>query len=126
MCLSTVKDKNVDLSGCIVSGWKDFAGTASAPEFQVYGVKHLLGRAKKVPLDKWFEADKQQIASDDSELYDSGFHIYSDDGKRPNSASRRVYYRLVEVLGTQDGHEVIIAREMYVPSDPDGWPPRKR
>jgi hypothetical protein len=121
MCLEMIT-KRVEDPSCIVSGWKRFKGTAAEPHFDVYA----FSGSSKVPLDKWIHAEEEKLSVPGSyATYTSGFHVFSDEQETNKSGKifRRVYYRGVEVIGRQDGYEVAIARQMYVPSDPDAWPP---
>lgn len=128
MCLQTVAEK-FDSSTLIIDGWKEFGGTSSKPEFAAFS----LGGKKGVPLDEWISADSESIfgkakgvVATDGKTYVPGFHIYEDeDEARKLGASRRVYSRRMHTRGIQDKATVIIAQEMYVPSNPNGWPPKE-
>lgn len=115
MCLNT--SQTASPTPLIESGWKQFDGGGTSLSFSV---QKLRGR-HTVPLDKWLKADTgQQLRSGTGATYPSGFHIYADEMK---SGGRRVYYRQAHAKGRQDAHPCVIAAEMYVPSDPEGWPP---
>jgi hypothetical protein len=113
MCLDTV-DKKLEPSTLIESGWKTFAGSKTHPSFENYG----LDKTSAVPLEKWLVAKQTPLGQ-----YDSGFHIYTEEPKK-NKTYHRVYFRGAYVIGTQDGATVIVAKEMYVPSVDDMWPPK--
>lgn len=122
MCLDSISRKIDNPSPLIVGGWKQFSGTEDEPKFNVFE----LGKSNRVQLDEWITAEKVPVTDSMKRgrvVYDSGFHIYSDEKNKPGAAKRLVFYRNVEVIGTQDGFPCVIAREMYVPSKPDAWPP---
>jgi hypothetical protein len=118
MCLSKIEHTYVRPSGLIVDGWKQFSGTKSAPEFSV------MKGAGAVKLDEWMQASGPQIRSDYGEDYAAGFHVYADEPKQPQGY-RRVYVRGVTCSGRQSNDtRCLIAQELYVPSDPNAWPPK--
>lgn len=124
MCLSTITERIGSPTKLIVGGWKEFSVMNGKPRFMNTSLNHNY----EVPLDKWITAESVTIDMDRKQSYNSGFHIYSDEveNKKKKLANlRRVFYRGVETIGTQDGVPVVIAREMYVPSDPDAWPPER-
>lgn len=119
MCLSKIEvayDKPSDL---IVDGWKAFIGT---------GPKLTLSYMGSVALDTWLTASAANapngIKGDDGKTYKAGFHAYIDSPRY--SGYRRVYLRKITCAGEQDGKKCVIAQEMYVPSDPNGWPPKAK
>lgn len=124
MCLSTVKEIYDNPSTCIVDGWKELGSTGS-PRVQM-----AINGRYDVPLDKWVKATdehaKSGIKASDNTIYQPGFHVYSDETefRKKDSTMRRVFVRNITCLGTQDGKHVIIAQEMYIPSDLNGWPPK--
>ena len=64
-------------------------------------------------------------ASDGNE-YEAGFHVYEEDTNEMNKAPyRRVFVRCVSARGNEGySKKVLIAREMFVPTDQNGWPPK--
>jgi hypothetical protein len=124
MCLSKINlayDKPSDL---IVDAWKEFGGTSAKPES--YNVTLAIDGKRTVPLDQWIKASDKLapwgITASDGKTYKPGFHAYSVEKKR---LFRRVYLRKITCVGSQDNEECYVAQEMYVPSDPDGWPPKE-
>lgn len=124
MCLDEVKEKLSEKNELISCGWKEFSSSGGILRFQ----NNALGKSKDVPMDKWIEAESTKVGNWGKNSYQSGFHIYSDEKELgiPNSRYRRVYYRGVETIGRQDGKTVVIARWMFVPSDPEAWPPLRK
>lgn len=118
MCLDSVT-RQLEAVTLIESGWKNFSGTLDKPQFENYP----LWGDRNVPLDRWLTAERTVIAPI---KYDAGFHIYTDETEHRNRSKtlRRVYFRKAHTRGVQGAKTVAIAGEMYVPSDPDGWPPR--
>lgn len=116
MCLDAGHHK-VESSTLIQSGWKKFNGYEPDLMFEAMS----FGGAKRVPLDKWITAEGKGVQAIPS--YDAGFHIYEDE-KETRPGNRRVYYRNVHRRGRQSGCTVIVAKEIYVPSNPDDWPPK--
>lgn len=120
MCLSKINsilDKPSDL---IVDGRKVFSGTAQSLKFENMG--------GVVDMDVWLQASTsvaKELTASDGKTYKVGFHVYADESeaKRITPRTRRVYMRRITCVGDQDGKECLIAQEMYVPSDPDAWPP---
>ena len=125
MCLDKITQKgDLDANELITCGWKEFTNSGGILRFQ----NNALGDSKDVPMDKWIMAEGGKIGSWGVK-YEAGFHIYSDEVEIKVKSSmryRRVYYRGVETIGTQDGKTVVIARWMFVPSDPDAWPPLRK
>ena len=125
MCLSTVKETYDNPSKVIVDGWKNI--DASKPRFQL-----AVNGSLDIPKDKWITATSeheksgQGIKADDGIRYEPGFHAYADEKELKGKGHVRVFLRGVSCLGSQDGKQVIIAREMYLPSDPNGWPPKNQ
>ena len=120
MCLSSISE-TVEPVSLIQSGWKEFDGPTAQPRFAAYSYKGT----RDVPLDKWITAEGKNIKVSTFKHYDAGFHVYSEEQElKSRSQKRRVYYRNVHTRGTQDNLTVVIAKEIYVPSDPDAWPPR--
>src|SRR5206468_7330421 len=110
-------------SALIIDGRKEFNGSRSKPHFTNYDLR---GK-REVPLDEWISAETaQQIRASDGVNYESGFHVYEGDTRELNkSPYRRVFVRFVTARG--DGgrdRKVVIAREMFVPIDENGWPPK--
>lgn len=125
MCLDEVKEKLSEKNELISCGWKEFSSSAGILRFQ----NNALGKSKDVPMDKWIEAESTKVGNWKNS-YQSGFHIYSDEVdiqlKNNYNRYRRVFYRGVETIGKQDGKTVVIARWMFVPTDPDAWPPLRK
>ena len=123
MCLSAIKESYDQPSPLITDGWKVFNGTDLRPLFQ----SRVLGGSAEVPLDKWLRAEGvRDIPADDGNFYRPGFHAYSnEDQLNGKSWFRRVFLRQITCLGRQDGKDCVVAQEMYVPSDPNGWPPKE-
>lgn len=121
MCLETVKDRMDKPTTLIQSGWKTFNGPPAKPRFENFAFKS----SKDVPLDKWItaEANVAEIVGRQISGYKPGFHIFEDETEFKGK-KRRVYYRRAHTRGLQDGLTIVVALDMYVPSDPDGWPPR--
>ena len=124
MCLSTVSNKRPEFSSLILSGWKGFNGTTRDPKFSNFSHKG----SKDVPLNTWISKETDgttngRVEAGDGTHYSVGFHIWPDEKNKPREASRMVYYRRATAMGRQEGCPVIIAEEMYVSSDPEGWPP---
>lgn len=119
MCLSSVKEIYDPPSDLIVDGWKNFKGGANKPEFSM----QTHGGKSDVPLDVWIRAEATAtIMADDKKDYVPGFHVYCDD-HAGSTGYRRVFLRRVTCSGLQGSLKVVIAQEMYVPSNQDGWPP---
>jgi hypothetical protein len=119
MCLTTVDEQYDPPSSFIIGGEKYFSGPNSAPAFQQY----KLNGSSVVPLDEWLKADTtNKIRANDGKNYEAGFHVWLDENKK--HSGRRVFVRYVTARGKQDGEKLMIAREMYVPSEPNGWPPK--
>ena len=123
MCLSVI-DKDIKNPNTLIqSGWKNFSGTHSQPIFETC----KFADSYTVPLDKWITAEGDKIKAGWRSDYKAGFHIYEDEmelstTKRINK--RRVYFRRVHTRGSQNKVTVVVALEMYVPSNPDEWPPQ--
>lgn len=128
MCLEKVKETYDVPCTLIMDGWKDFGGSQLHPTFSSYS----LNGSNKVPLDKWIAASgehikNKEIKASDGHSYAPGFHVYSDEKEvkpEKNLGLRRVFVRKITCLGMQDKNSVIIAQEMYVPSNKNGWPPK--
>lgn len=121
MCLEYVREK-VAPTSLIQSGWKEFSGgyNTNKLSFQNFPFRG----SQTVPMDQWLTAEGDgKVRGGD---YKPGFHIYEDEKELDGrSRKRRVYYRRVHTRGTQDGLTVVIAQEMYVPTNPDAWPPKE-
>ncbi len=120
MCLDYGHFK-VEPSTLIQSGWKDFGSATFGSKLRFDNFQYK--GSKDVPLNKWITAEGDKVSGAD---YRAGFHIYEDEkelnGSGKNS-KRRVYYRNAHTRGRQSSLTVIVAQEMYVPSNPDDWPP---
>jgi hypothetical protein len=120
MCLSRILEQHDTPSAVITGGRKQFNGTDNKPKFASYA----LHGSQDVPLDQWIAADTSQKISASTGQYEAGFHVYDEDTKETNQAPYRlVFVRNISASGLEGSRKVVIAREMYVPSDPDGWPP---
>jgi hypothetical protein len=131
MCLSKLEAVYDKPSALIVDGWKEFAGgsVAFSPIRQGGIIKPALSFTNfggAVKLDTWLVASEvrppMNITASDGKVYKAGFHAYAEDKAR--SSVRRVYLRKITCIGDQDGKKALVAQEMYVPSDPNGWPPQ--
>lgn len=120
MCLESVTETIKTPTALIQSGWKEFAGTTTGPRFQNFS----FNGARNVPLDKWITAETKEVKISTFKKYTAGFHVYEDETELKGRQKRRVYYRNAHTRGRQNGFTIIIAPEIYVPSDPDGWPPQ--
>ena len=114
MCLDTVT-KSLEKSTLVESGFKLFTGTPDHPRFEAFG---LHGKPE-VPLDQWITAQETKVTG-----YVSGFHIYIREKEHIKTKLRRVYFRNAHTKGQQREKTIVIAKEMYVPSDPNAWPPK--
>src|SRR5207253_6408355 len=114
MCLDAGY-RSIEPSSLVQSSFKLFDGSAAVPKFQVMPLADKL----EVPLDKWLTAEGG------TSYYPAGFHIYIDETEFTlKNKLRRVYFRNAHTRGSQDKKTIVVAREMYVPSNPDAWPPR--
>jgi hypothetical protein len=112
-----VIDKPSDL---IVNAWKEFDGSKPVTlSFTNFG--------GTVKLDTWLVASEVKppinITASDGKTYRAGFHAYAAE-RASRRITRRVYLRKITCIGDQDGSKAVVAQEMYVPTDPDGWPPQ--
>lgn len=121
MCLSSVTTIYPNPSELITDGWKSFGGSGSQLLFQM----QKFGGKSDVPLDVWLKAESLglSIKATDGKSYEPGFHVYSDDFQN-KTGYRRVFVRRISCAGNQETNKCVIAQEMYVPSDPNGWPPQ--
>jgi len=123
MCLSRITESYEPPCPMITDGWKQFSGSESKPTFQSFA----LNGKSEVPLDKWLRASNDRapngVKANDGKLYDPGFHVYANEPKS-TKGYRRVFVRNISCRGDDSGQEVIIAQEIYVSSDPNGWPPK--
>jgi hypothetical protein len=119
MCLSKIEAVIDQPSDLIVDGWKEFDGSKPALSFTNFG-----GVLK---MDTWLVASEVQppmnITASDGKTYKAGFHAYAEEGAW-RRAPRRVYLRKITCIGEQDNKKVVVAEELYVPTDPNGWPPQ--
>jgi hypothetical protein len=130
MCLEKVKEVYEVPSTFITDGWKSFSrgsvsGKLSFEQFSVNGTR-------EVPMDKWIQADGSQtkngqIQSSDGSTYMAGFHVFSEESevKKDTAKMTRVFVRKVSCSGIDRGKKAVIAQEIFVPSDPNGWPPQE-
>ena len=115
MCLDAGV-KQVTPNTLIQSGWKVFIGSQGAPRFE----NQQWNNEGHVPLDRWITAERRSVGA-----YTSGFHIYEDETEtQKDQRMRPVFYRKVEFRGRQSGKSVVVAQEMFVPRNPDDWPPK--
>ncbi len=128
MCLASVKEAYDNPCPMITDGWKDLKDSKKPRvQFKVNGSYDL-------PLDTWITATDENakggVVADDRNKYEPGFHAYTDESELTRIKSRfsgtyvRVFLRNITCMGTQDGFKTVVAQEMYVPSDPNGWPPK--
>lgn len=125
MCLASIKDKTSKPPALVQSGWKQFDGLLPNLRFP-----HVAYRGShNVPLDQWIKAEGDKIGLRGrftANHYEAGFHIYEDETElRSMTGKRRVYFCRAHTRGSQGGLTTIVAREMYVPSDQDAWPPEE-
>ena len=72
---------------------------------------------------KWLASSDATLGGMFSRSYDSGFHIFTHrweaDHWRDSDKQEvvKVMYRNGHTAGTNGGHDVIVAKEMYVPND---------
>lgn len=127
MCLDKIKEHYDNPSMAIIDGWKTFNVDTT------FGLKFTavnLNGKWEVPMDRWIKADPKLIQDSKGKDYFTGFHVYTDEDKvKKKYVSKyttpyRVYIRKVTCLGEQDGLDVYIAQEMYVPTNQDEWPPK--
>jgi hypothetical protein len=130
MCLSSVNEVYDVPSTLIMDGWKEFDVSGGKLRFAAFA----FNGSKDVPMDKWIQAStehakKGTIKANDGSDYQAGFHVFAEEAEcKPISKFRRVFVRKITCLGNDDGRggsgkKVIIAQELYVPSDKNGWPP---
>ena len=120
MCLSSVSEQYDQPSSFIQDGWKKFGGSVKNPEFENQTLRGYRG----VPLNQWLKADNStMILATDNTEYELGFHVWPEESEG-RSGRRRVFVRYLTTRGMQSNEEVVIARELYVPSDPNSWPPK--
>jgi hypothetical protein len=130
MCLTKVLEIYSNPSSVITDGWKEFrvvnGKKLEFATFSLDGKSVASGTGMEVPMDKWIKASSISVLASDKNYYSSGFHVYTDETAKSHThmARRRVYIRKVKTKGLQEGEECLIADEMYVPSDPNGWPPK--
>jgi hypothetical protein len=125
MCLDSITEELKDPTELVMCGWKEFNTNGRGDlTFQNQQFK----KSNVVPLNEWITAEGPKLELSWRRNYKAGFHIYCDEVelKKKNRSVRRVYYRGVETIGEQSSLGVVIARQMYVPSDPDGWPPLRK
>jgi hypothetical protein len=123
MCLSKVTESYEPPCSVITDGWKDIDPKKPSLQFTING-------KSAVPLDVWISATAEhakdggggKIKADDGILYEPGFHAYAEEPKKGKKT--RVFLRNILCQGEQDYQKVVVAREMYIPSDPNGWPPK--
>ena len=130
MCLSRITESYEPPCPMITDGWKSLGTDPKKPRLQM-----KLNGKLEIPFDTWLKATDENVTSglvraDDGNNYKPGFHAYSDESelnsvkRRYSGDYRRVFLRGISCSGTQDGWKVVVAQEMYIPSDPDGWPPK--
>jgi hypothetical protein len=119
MCLDTITERIDQPSALIESGWKTFNMPSGKLQFAV----QIHAGSMAVPLDKWIKAEGGKIKVGSFKSYEPGFHVYEHERELRGMAARRVYYRGLHTRGIQDGKTVVVAGELFVPSQPDAWPP---
>ena len=125
MCLAKVTESYEPPCPMITDGWKDLGGDPKKP---VVGM--AVNGSSHIPLDTWVTATnehaKNGIKATDGNTYEPGFHVYADEpaASYDRTRQRRVFVRNITCRGTDGGKTTLIAREMYIPSDPNGWPPK--
>lgn len=96
--------------------------------FQYFPFHSGLICSRRVPRGRWLIANRGEIYADDTRPYQAGFHCYaSEEVARSEAASFqlttmvvcKVRIRNVIADGRQGVSRVIVAREMYVPSEED-------
>lgn len=136
MCLDSITKQYEAPSPLIVGGFKGFNGTAKKPSFSAYMSSKVV-----LELDTWIKAEKihgdasahvtvSGYGRGSSVSYAPGFHGFTGDLKSlPSgygSIKLPVFYRGIHTIGKQSSVEVVVADELYIPSKPDGWPPKER
>lgn len=125
MCLAKVTESYEPPCPMITDGWKELGSDPKNPS-----VGMTVNGKSAMPLDTWITATNEHaktgIKASDGNIYEPGFHVYANE---PTSAydkktQRRVFVRNITCRGTDRSCETLIAREMYIPSDPNGWPPK--
>lgn len=122
MCLSRIRKQYNKPSDIIQEGAKFFNGHVPNLRFQ----NQVFNGDPSVPLNQWIKADGKIISAGDGKTYRSGFHVYVDDKEAKtvgHASPTRVYIRKVHTVGEESGTLVLIAEEMYVPSNKSDWPP---
>lgn len=131
MCLDSVSKKLPEPLPLIEGGYKHFDTYNRKLSFEAYPLSGSVSGDKTVPMDQWLKAsslhkDGKEIGGGKFPKYVPGFHIYIDESSSRssiNSTDRRVFYRGAHTYGRQDGRDCVIADELFVCSDPNGWPP---
>ncbi len=114
MCLSTVTKNNLK-SKIVMSGYKEFNVSGGNLCFQSYPLKS----GKNIVKDTWIKAEgPSSIKATDNSYYPAFFHVYEEESK----SRTRVFVRGLKTIGTQSGEKVLVAEELYIPSDPNSWP----
>ena len=124
MCLYKVNERLAGRGTKIYTGWKIFSKSGVTGIDSYYFRYYLHEGQTTVPVNQWLKANERSIGSvmGTGPRYDSGFHIY----KYPypaqytakcwdNLVAVRVKFRKVVAKGREADHEVIVAKEMYVP-----------
>lgn len=122
MCLTKVTEIYDDPSALVTDGWKSIDAKKPRFQFKVSG-------STDIPFDQWITATnehaKNGVKADDGNVYEPGFHAYAEEKElKGKPGYQRIFLRNITCLGVQDGLKVIVAREMYLPSDKNGWPPK--
>jgi len=115
MCLEIIRQRtNLPRIGTGVKRFStDYEGHYS---FQITG-----GRIK---TDVWMKAKSKRISSGNGRTYETGFHIYGNGKESPNDYpkssfylnQRPVFWRDPICLGRQSGRDVLVVRELFIPS----------
>jgi hypothetical protein len=115
MSLDTITQRIAKPTMLIEVGWKIFNITPAL------GGSIFSDGTREIPRDTWIIAEEKPIGGG-SISYTSGFHIYPESREAPRW-SLRVYYRQVHTIGTRSQKKVVVAREMFLSSRSNEWPP---
>jgi hypothetical protein len=123
MCLSVVEKVLRPIDWTEREGWKAFDHNYSRDLIFQWrytpGLEDALDDV--VPMDKWLKATVTTIAItlDGKLSYRAGFHVFPNRTAArawSGSAIVKVRCRGVQTIGKQDGLDVFVCREMFVPS----------
>lgn len=127
MCLDTVDRTYEGTSNRVIDAWGVFR--TEYPELPVVpGALYHGFRTPCAPLvqGKWLVADPAPLVNalyPGANRYRAGFHKFAKhfgatDWKANTDVVRRVRLRGLLAVGTQGGHKVYVAREMFIPKQP--------